>query len=197
MLGNLVRKIGDNLFQHTNASLVRAGAKPEWAYTLSLASAAAASIAFVSRWLWVGLILLVFHGTFDYLDGGLRRASGQGNQRPKWWRMDAHALVDKASEVILIAGLIGGKWAGWPLGIAAAMSSIVVTVVGMSAKRWFDIDPGRVLFDRTDRLLVLLLAGMMGAFNIALALVCLMNGIILFQRVVYILLAVRTHNWTT
>ncbi len=82
----------------------------------------------------------------------------------------------------------------WPLGVLAAVSSLGVTIVGGTAKKWLDVDPSRALFDRTDRLFVLLVAGTFRAFDLALALVCAMNGIILLQRAAYMLLAVRTRD---
>jgi phosphatidylglycerophosphate synthase len=189
MLGKLVRKAGDRAFRPINAGLARAGVKSQWVYALALASAAASGVMFLGGRRWAGLVLLVLHGILDYLDGGLRRARGQGDQRARWLGMDAHAVVDKVSEVILFAGLAGGGWVGWPLAIGAGISSLAVTVVGGSARRWAGVDPSRALFDRADRLFVLLLAGVFRAFDTALGLVCAMNGVILLQRAVQVLLA--------
>jgi len=194
MLGDPIRKLGDLLFRRINVRLTRADVRPEWAYVLELTMAAASATAFLNGMPWAGLTLLAFHGFFDYLDGGLRRARGQGNQRPQWLGMDAHAVVDKASEVILFAGLASRGWVDWPLGVLAAVSSLGVTIVGGTAKKWLDVDPSRALFDRTDRLFVLLVAGTFRAFDLALALVCAMNGIILLQRAAYMLLAVQTRD---
>ena len=194
MLGHWVRRAGDRIFRHTNTRLTYAGVGSKWAYALALVSAAAGGLAFAQGSLWAGLALLVLHGFFDYLDGGLRRARGEHGPRPRWLGMDAHAVVDKVSEVMLCAGIAGGRWTGWPLAMGAAGSSIVLTLVGGWANRWLGVDPQRALFDRSDRLFVLLASGAFGAFDVALVLVCVMNGVVLLQRAIYILRAFRTRN---
>jgi phosphatidylglycerophosphate synthase len=194
MLGNLARKMGDRLFGRVNARLTRAGVAPEWTYALALASALSSSLSFLRGLPWLGLTLVTLHGIFDYLDGGLRRTRGEGGPSPRVLGMDAHALVDKTSEVALFAGLAGGGWVNWPLGIAGAITSVAVTVVGRCARRWLALDPARVLFDRTDRVLAILLAGSLGAFEIALVLVCLMNLTILLQRLGQVLSALAKRD---
>lgn len=194
MLGHWVRRAGDRVFRSANIRLARAGVGSKWVYTLALASAAACGLAFAQGFRRVGLAMLVLHGFFDYLDGGLRRARAESGPRARWMGMDAHAAVDKVSEIVLFAGLAGGKWTGWPLAVSAAGSSVVLTLVGGGAKRWLGVDPQRVLFDRSDRLFVVLIAGALGAFDVASALVCVINGVVLLQRVTYMILALRTRN---
>lgn len=194
MLGHWVRRVGDWMFRRTNVQLAHAGVGSRLVYVLALASAVACGMAFAQRFLWAGLTLLVLHGFFDYLDGGLRRVRAEHCPRPRWLGMDAHAVVDKVSEVMFFAGLAVGKWAGWPLALGAASSSVVLTLVGSGAKKWLGVDPQRALFDRSDRLFVMLMAGTFGAFDVALALVCVLNGVVLLQRAGYILLALWTRN---
>jgi phosphatidylglycerophosphate synthase len=180
VLGSFVCWLGDRLLAPVNRAANRLGIGPLAANTMELLAGTGAAACFVLQLKWAALALLGAHGAFDYLEGGLRRASGSGGaSASSVWR---HAIVDKVSDVLLLVAIAWGGFASWWLAIAAASSALAVTGLGLWLHRKAPPLRERTFFDRADRLILLLLATAVGQIPSAIWLILAMNVFALAHR---------------
>ena len=157
MLGESVVRLSDAIFLPVTRALAGRKVGPAAAHALELASALASGACLALGWKWAGVGLLAAHGFFDYLDGGLRRAADDPD-RDGLSAIRRHVLVDKASDMSLCMLLACGGLVPWWLAIAAGLSSVIVSAVGMRGHRTNAVRRETSLFDRSDRVLILLAA---------------------------------------
>lgn len=169
MLGPLIVRTGDRLFTSATSRLHRLGLRPFTANVLEVAMGILAASLFASGMRLAGLVALILHGGFDYLDGALARAGAAGSS------ITRHALTDKLSEAIIFTGPAFGGLIPFGLSLAVIAAAIGATWLGLhgpkkTARR------EQAVFDRSDRLLSLILLGLfadlsLGAWtNLAMAL---------------------------
>lgn len=192
MLGNTVCCLGDKLLAPLNRAASRIGIGPLFANAMELIAAVGAAICFVLRLRWPAVALLAVHGAFDYFEGGLRRATGGGAvSAASVWR---HAIVDKVSDVVLLIAIGWGGFAGRWLAIATAASAVAVTGLGLWLYGRVPLLRERVLFDRADRVILLLWAAAAGWLSWALWLVLAMNILAFAHRLIHWARAFPAHG---
>jgi len=117
MLGGFIAKIGDRLLMPATRRLANAGVPAALMNYLELASGVACATCLAQRLIPSAVALLMVHGLFDYLDGGLRRGTVQLGKTISPVRL-LHTVVDKLSDVLLFLSLAwGGLFPGnsaWP-----------------------------------------------------------------------------------
>jgi hypothetical protein len=175
MLGNYCRSLGNYLCRDTVLRLAHLEVR-SWMMNLpEVLSALACGYFFFSQNLALAMICLFLNGVFDYLDGGISRARLALGKPLQNAGTTLHILADKISEVVIFSGMIAGKYAHGYLGMLAIMTCLLLTITGLwlQHKNWFDLEDS--LFDRADRLIVLLLLCSFGYFNLSLIVVSLLS----------------------
>jgi hypothetical protein len=116
------------------------------------------------------------------MDGGISRALLSLGKRTSRYGTSFHVWADKLSEVAIFSGMIAGNIVRWDLGLLAIATCLILTLFGrwVQHKGLFNLD--RSLFDRTDRLVVLLLFCSLGRFQLAVIMVSVLNIVELIQR---------------
>jgi phosphatidylglycerophosphate synthase len=182
VLGPTIVRTGDRLLGSVNRRLASYGVPPWWMNSLEFASAVVCGVCLAQRMVPAGVLLLVIHGMFDYLDGGLRRAAVRGGRQfaPAPF---LHTVADKLSDVFLYLSLAWGGWIGWWLGAAASVVTVAVSTVGWWGQRRRGKRREDCLFDRSDRILVLLVFFPCSLFVPAVATTFLMNLAVLGERI--------------
>ena len=182
MLGSIIVQTGDGLLGSVNRRLASYGVPPGLMNGLEFASAVACGVCLAQRMVPAALLLLLIHGLFDYLDGGLRRAAVHTGRRfaPAPLR---HTVIDKLSDVFLYLSLAWGGWTGWWLAATASVMTVAVSVVGWWGQRRRVKQREDCLFDRSDRILVLLVLFPCSLFVPAVITTFLMNLAVLAERV--------------
>lgn len=180
MLGSLVCRLGDRLLGPVNRAAGRRRVGPSAVNAMELTAAGAAGVCFALQLRWPAIGLLALHGGFDYLEGGIRRARGSGAAAGSAWR---HATVDKVSDVLLLAAMAWGGFVWWWLALPAAFSAVAVTGLGLWLRRRAPRLRARTLFDRADRLVLLLLATAAGRIPWGICLLLAMNVLTIAHRV--------------
>jgi phosphatidylglycerophosphate synthase len=182
VIGTLVKAFGDRFFSPVNTRCAKSGITKIQINLLAIATGCASGIAYAAAWAQVGWALLVVHGFLDYFDGGTRRTGVRSMQEFRFFGWDTHVVADKAGEVAIFAGLaIGGIVSPW-LALLALASSLGVTIFGQILQKQEKIDLERSLFERADRILVILILGFLVNYSIALIVVCGMNAVLFVQR---------------
>jgi len=176
MLGTLIVRGGDRALAGANQRLRRLGMRPYMANACELIAAGAAAALFAWGLPDAGLAAIVVHGWFDYLDGALSRAGAAGGS------MRRHACVDKACEALIFTGAAaGGLMSGW-LVLAVVAASILGTWLGLRATARHGPARQGALFDRSDRIIVLVMVGAVLNVNLAAWAVLTMSLLVCGQR---------------
>jgi phosphatidylglycerophosphate synthase len=162
--------------------MARSGMQPWMMNLCAVASAFASGYFFFSHNILLALLCLFFHGVFDYMDGGISRALLSLGKRTSRYGTSFHVWADKLSEVAIFSGMIAGNIVRWDLGLLAIATCLILTLFGrwVQHKGLFNLD--RSLFDRTDRLVVLLLFCSLSRFQLAVIMVSVLNIVELIQR---------------
>lgn len=183
MIGSLVKRFGDRYLSPVNTRWARHGVTKARVNLLELLAGCASGLAFAIPSATVGWILLLMHGFLDYFDGGTRRTGLRMQEERRLFGMDTHIVVDKVSETALFCGLLaGGLVPAW-LALTALGTSLLVTVFGRCLLRRGCPSLEHTLFDRADRIIGILVIGLLVNYPVALIAVCVMNGITILQRI--------------
>ncbi len=182
MLGPILVQTGDRLLNSVNRRLVNYGVVPGWMNSLEFASAVACSVCLAQRAVPAAVMLLLIHGVFDYLDGGLRRAAVRLGREfaPAPF---LHTVTDKLSDVFLYLSLAWGGWIWWWLGATASVVTVAASAVGWWGQQRRVKRREDCLFDRSDRILVLLVLFPCSLFVPAVTAAFLMNLAVLVERI--------------
>lgn len=182
MLGNVVRSLGDRGTCRVVSILARTGIPPATWPLCEVLAAAASAAAFALRMLPLAVGLFIAHGFFDYLDGATRRRGLSDPPEDGARAERIHALADKLSETMIFLGMAFGQFAPWTLAMAAMATSLAATWTGFVAVRTAGVPRSRSLFDRTDRMLLLLFSLLVCQAVAGLSGVVAMNCITIGQR---------------
>ena len=182
MLGDAVIRLGDRFLSRANRRLANAGASPHLMNGLEMLSALACGVCFAQHQIPGAVILLVVHGCFDYLDGGLRRAAPWQGKRTVLEPF-LHTIADKVSDAVLFFSLAWGGLVPWWLGVTATLATVSVSLLGWWAHNRRGIAREACLFDRSDRLLVLVFLTPLSLFVPAVLATVFMNAVIFGQRI--------------
>ena len=184
MLGNYCRDLGDYFSQKFSLALARFGAQT-WIINLcAIVCAVGSSYFFISHNLYLALFMLFLNHAFDYMDGSIDRAKKYLGINSFRYRTIFHVLSDKLSEIIIFLGMIFGGYIRWELGLIGIVTCLILTMLGRWVYRKTVFDLSQSLFDRSDRLFVILLLCLMRQYNFALILVSIMNVIGIIQRLI-------------
>jgi len=181
MLGGLIVETGDRLFRPVNTALMKAEAKPFAMNVAELAAAAACGVCFARRQLLPAVSLLLIHGMFDYLDGGIRRSIQKSGENVRS-TVFTHVAVDKISDMLLFLSLGWGRFVPWWLGIAACISTVAVSLCGLWGERRRGLQLSYCLFDRSDKIIVLLLLSPFSLLKLGVFASVAMNATVIAQR---------------
>lgn len=182
MLGESLKRIADTPLRGAVARAASMGVRPEFALVSQVLCGAVSGVAFALRSSTVGLAFFLLHGLFDYLDGALRRTGRASTWLDGRAAENAHAASDKASELFLFAGLAAGGWSPWWLAALAALASVGATLAGIWLRDRRKISRRQALFDRSDRMLLLLVSLVTGAPSLGLAATVALSAVVLLQR---------------
>ena len=123
----------------------------------SLFAAIAAGVFFYFGFIAPAVVMVALNAVFDALDGALARA--MNIQSPKGDFLDH--VVDRYADIFIITGIIGGGNAGWLLGIFSLTGVLMSSYLGTQAQA---VGAGRFyggVLGRADRLLLILIAGIL------------------------------------
>jgi archaetidylinositol phosphate synthase len=149
-----------------------------WTLTgLIFAFLAAFSYAYYSAFL--GGLLLLASGFFDILDGSVARATGMTSQRGAF----LDSTLDRVSEVLVFLGILVGGHAGADEVIIALSFSLLVSYTRAKGDSLGVSLSGIGVGERSERLLVLIIASLVGAVEIGVLLVALLAFVTFVQRV--------------
>ena len=182
MLGNVVKNAGDRSMSAVVSLLARMGMRPATCHVCEVLSAAASATALYLHAPPLAVAFFIVHGFFDYLDGALRRKDPSLTTDDAAHAERNHALADKSSEVAIFLGIALGQYAAWWLAAAALAASIAATCTGFVMLGAAGVPRSRTVFDRTDRVLLLLAFLLLDRTPILLCLIVVMDCTTIVQR---------------
>lgn len=124
---------------------------------LSFFAAGGAGIAFYAGSLGLGVVMVALNAIFDALDGAVARASNLQSKRGDF--LD-HA-IDRYADIFIITGIFAGGMVSWQLGVFALTGVLMSSYIGTQAQA---VGVGRYyggLLGRADRLVLVILAGIL------------------------------------
>jgi phosphatidylglycerophosphate synthase len=181
MLGGLIVGVGDRLLLPVNSLLMRMEAKPFAINAAELAAAAACSICFAKKQIWTAILLLLIHGVFDYLDGGMHRIiqeSGKSIRSNSF----THVAADKLSDMLLFLSLGWGRFIPWWLSVTACTATVLASICGLWGKHCHGLQISHCIFDRSDKIIAILLLSPFSFFALGIYAVVAMNATVIVQR---------------
>jgi phosphatidylglycerophosphate synthase len=181
MTGAWVVGIGDRIFAPACRRLARSRASAIAVNAISLAAAVACGAAFATKWVWVAVLLLIFHGFFDYADGALRRAA-QSPREAALGDVLRHTAVDKLSDLCVYLSLAYAGLAPWWLSIATCASSVTASALGVLGHVTRRIRREDSLVDRSDRIIAMIVLCALSLFSAAVVVSTLLSLIVTVQR---------------
>jgi phosphatidylglycerophosphate synthase len=182
MLGRFVLAVGDRLLKRPNRWLARAGVTSQVMHGLELASALACAGCLAEGLILPAIALLALHGLFDYLDGGIRRAAMPPGPATIQFPY-LHAVVDKISDSVLFLALAWNGSIGWGLSLAALSATFAATVLGFWGQAKWRLRREACMFDRSDRILLLLILSPFSLFMPAVLGATAMSLVVVAERV--------------
>lgn len=129
----------------------------------------------------IGGILLLVSGFFDMVDGQVARLTGKTSKKGEY----LDSMFDKIAEVAIFLGILVGGYVEPYLVLLAITLSLLVSY----ARAKSDIINIRLqgvgIGERAERLLVIAIVGMIGFMDYAVAIVVIISGITLIQRMIF------------
>jgi archaetidylinositol phosphate synthase len=125
---------------------------------LSFFAAGGAGVAFYKGSLGLGVVMVALNAVFDALDGAVARA---GSLQSKKGDFLDHA-VDRYADIFIITGIFAGGAVSWQIGVFALTGVLMSSYLGTQAQA---VGVGRYyggLLGRADRLVLVILAGILG-----------------------------------
>jgi archaetidylinositol phosphate synthase len=126
----------------------------------------------------VGGVLLALSGFFDVLDGAVARAAGRTSRRGAF----LDSTLDRVSEVVVFLGiLVGGYASPFIVGLALSLSLLVSYTRARGDALGVNL-AGVGIGERSERLVVLIAASLLGIVGVGVLLVLLLALITFVQR---------------
>ncbi len=136
---------------------IRAGITPNIFSILAILAALAAGIAFYLGWIALGVLLVFANALSDALDGSLARALKVESRRGDF----LDHVLDRYADILIITGIFAGGAVSWQIGIFALTGVLMASYMGTQAQA---VGIGRYyggLLGRADRLVLLILSGIL------------------------------------
>lgn len=179
MLDRLRGSLGDAL-----ASMGRAASKvvpsPTAWTVVGLLFAFLASAFYGGRHPFIGGLSLAASGFFDVLDGAVARATGRTSQRGAF----LDSTLDRVAEVLVYLGIIVGGYTNPSLVLVALSSSLLVSYTRAKGDALGVSLAGIGVGERPERLLVLIVASLLGVVWLGVIIVALLALITFVQRTI-------------
>lgn len=146
---------------------------------LGLAALSAAAYGLLpAHGLLAGGLVLLASGFFDVVDGQVARVTGRASRRGEY----LDSMSDKIAEAAVFLGILAGGYAD-PLLVALALSLSLLVSYSRAKSDALGIGLSGVgIGERAERLLVVAIVGIAGYMEYAMAIVAVMAGITLAQR---------------
>jgi archaetidylinositol phosphate synthase len=168
----------------TLASLGQSAAKlvpSPTAWTLVGLLFALFAFAFYSRGdPFLAALMLLVSGFFDVLDGAVARATGRTSQRGAF----LDSTLDRVAEVLVYLGIIVGGYTNPSLVLVALSSSLLVSYTRAKGDALGVSLAGIGVGERPERLLVLIVASLLGVVWLGVIIVALLALITFVQRTI-------------
>jgi phosphatidylglycerophosphate synthase len=183
MTGGMIRHLGDLTLGRLCRFLAGRPLSPSAYSAIGVGWGAAAGALIWSGHHGWSLVAIFLAGLFDYLDGGVSRLRYGPNQTGWRYATAFHVLCDKTSDTVIVLGIAVAGLVGWPMALFAVISGVTLTATGRLGVYRERLELERSIFDRSDRILCLLILGLFGYWHAAVTGMCLMNTIGIAQRI--------------
>jgi archaetidylinositol phosphate synthase len=131
------------------------------------------------RGMLLGGLLILLSGFFDIVDGAVARVTGKVTKRGAF----LDSTFDRVAETVIYLGILAGGLAGdYPVLIALSLS-LLVSYTRARAESLGASLSGVGIGERSERLLVLALASILGLTSYGVWLVAIVAGVTFVQRV--------------
>jgi archaetidylinositol phosphate synthase len=136
--------------------LLSAGLTPDGCSAIAFGASIAAGVAFAFTQVAWGVFLVGVNALLDGVDGAMARQLGTAGVRGDF----LDHVLDRYADICIIAGIIAGGLAPWPIGIFGLTGVLMTSYMGTQAQavgisRYYGGTLGRA-----DRLLLIMLAGL-------------------------------------
>jgi archaetidylinositol phosphate synthase len=136
---------------------IKIGIKPDHFSIASFFVALFAGIAFYFGEVALGTFFIMCNAAFDSMDGAVARAMNIQGKRGDF----LDHVIDRYADIFIITGIFAGGFAPWPIGVFALTGVFMVSYLGTQAQA---VGVGRYyggMLGRADRLLLLIIAGLL------------------------------------
>jgi archaetidylinositol phosphate synthase len=127
---------------------------------------------------FLGGLLLAASGFFDVLDGAVARATGRTSQRGAF----LDSTLDRVSEVAVYLGILLGGYASPFIVLLALSLSLLVSYARAKGDALGVSLAGIGVGERSERLVVLIVASLLGIVGIGVLVVAFLAGVTFVQR---------------
>ncbi|MDT8357675.1 MAG: CDP-alcohol phosphatidyltransferase family protein [Methanomicrobiaceae archaeon] len=137
--------------------LARIGVSPDSCTMVAFFGAIAAGVAFFLGEIALGVIAVGINAVFDAMDGAIAREKGIASTRGDF----LDHVLDRYADIFIITGIFAGPIARWEIGVFALTGVLMSSYLGTQAQA---VGVGRLyggLLGRADRLVLLILAGLL------------------------------------
>ena len=128
----------------------------------------------------IGGILLLVSGFFDMVDGQVAKVTGKSSKKGSYF----DSMFDKIAEVAIFLGILVGGYAEPYLVLLAITLSLLVSYARAKSDIINIKLQGVGIGERAERLLVIAIIGIIGFMEYAVAIVVIIAGITLIQRMI-------------
>jgi len=151
----------------------------------------AATFAFLANLAWGTMlagVLLLLAGFFDAVDGSMARLYREESRFGAF----LDSLLDRISETVVYMGLIYSGLITWWLGFASLSTALFVSYARARAESLKSHMKGEGFAERPERILLLAGSSILNQLPLGVAIIAVLSGITLLQRVRYAFLTMRT-----
>ena len=152
-----LRPHAKTLFQPLVRISLRAGLTPNACSIIALLGAVGAGVAFYFGETLLGVLLVAANAVFDAIDGAIARELNVASNKGDF----LDHVLDRYADIFIITGIFAGGAASWEVGVFALTGVLMSSYLGTQAQA---VGVGRFyggIMGRADRLLLLMIAGMM------------------------------------
>ena len=141
-------------------AMAGAGITPNASSIIAFLAAVGAGAAFYFSMPLIGVLGVMLNSFFDAMDGAIAREAGTASMRGDY----LDHVLDRYADIFIICGIFAGPLASAPEGILALTGVLMSSYMGTQAQA---VGVGRFyggILGRADRLLLLILFGILAAF---------------------------------
>jgi archaetidylinositol phosphate synthase len=154
---DLLRPHATTLFRPLVRISLRAGLTPNACSIIALLGALGAGIAFYAGEVLIGVLMVAANAVFDAIDGAIARELEIASKKGDF----LDHVLDRYADIFIITGIFAGGAASWEVGVFALTGVLMSSYLGTQAQA---VGVGRFyggILGRADRLLLLMVAGVL------------------------------------